>query len=306
MTGSSRLPTYVLVTPARNEGRYIEETIKAVIRQTVKPLRWHIVSDGSTDGTDEIVSNYCSQYSWIRLIRIPDRRERHFAGKVHAFNAGLRDFGILDYDCIGSLDADITFDEEYFEFLLTKLADMPALGVVGTPFVEDGRSYDYRYVSIEHVSGACQLFRRRCFEDIGGYVPSKAGGVDHVAVLTARMRGWQTRSFIEKQSVHRRTMGRAKFGPIRAKLEIGKLDYVLGAHPAWELFRSAYQMTKPPWVAGGMMILTGYAFSMLTRQPRSVSYELLKYRRNEQMRRLRQFLTRSIPLRRSPGTPSGD
>lgn len=165
------LPSYVLVTPARNEERYIEGTLKSVVQQTVRPLRWVIVSDGSTDRTDEIVGRYSREHSWIELARMPAREERHFAGKVHAFNAGYARLQGLEYDCIGSLDADITFDEGYFEYLLGKLADNPRLGLTGTPFREGNTSYDYRFVSIEHVSGACQLFRRQCFEEIGGYVP---------------------------------------------------------------------------------------------------------------------------------------
>src|SRR5207249_4156329 len=113
----SQLPSYVLVTPARNEAEHIERTIQAVMRQTVRPVRWQIVSDGSADGTDEIVSRFCRQHDWITLLRMSERQERNFAGKAHAFNAGYAELRGLDYDCVGSLDADITFDEDYFEFL---------------------------------------------------------------------------------------------------------------------------------------------------------------------------------------------
>src|SRR5208282_5013460 len=163
------LPTYVLITPARNEAEFIELTIRSVVAQTVRPARWVIVSDGSTDGTDEIVLRYAADNPWMELVRMPERRERHFAGKVHAFNAGYARVKDVKYEVIGSLDADMSFDEEYFSFLLRKLAEDPALGLVGTPFREGPNPiYDYRFVSIEHVSGACQLFRRECFEEIGG------------------------------------------------------------------------------------------------------------------------------------------
>jgi biofilm PGA synthesis N-glycosyltransferase PgaC len=82
------IPAYVLITPARNEARFIELTIQSVVAQTARPLRWVIVSDGSTDGTDEIVSKYAAEHRWMELIRMPERAERNFAGKVHAFNAG--------------------------------------------------------------------------------------------------------------------------------------------------------------------------------------------------------------------------
>ena len=155
---------YVLVTPARNEAAFIERTIRSVLVQTSLPARWIIVSDGSTDGTDEIVKKYTDRYEWIQLVRMPERKERHFAGKVYAFNAGYARLGELSYDIVGNLDADISFDKDYFSFLISRFADDTKLGVAGTPFREGTRQYDYRFTSIDHVSGACQLFRRECFE----------------------------------------------------------------------------------------------------------------------------------------------
>jgi glycosyltransferase involved in cell wall biosynthesis len=170
----SNMPTYVLITPARNEEAYIERTIKAVVAQTALPRKWIIVSDGSTDRTDDIVKKYLQAHSWIELIRMPEHRDRHFAAKVTCFNAGYEIVKNTEYDIIGSLDADITFEPDYFEFLLGKFADTPHLGVAGTPFVEGSSShYDYRFTNIEHVSGACQMFKRECFADIGGYIPIK-------------------------------------------------------------------------------------------------------------------------------------
>src|SRR3984893_10560977 len=121
------LPTYVLITPARNEAQFIEGTIESVVAQTVRPLKWIIVSDGSTDGTDELVRKYATHFPWIELVRMPERSERHFAGKVYAFNAGYARLKDLGYDVIGLVDADISFDEEYFSFLLGKLVGDPKL-----------------------------------------------------------------------------------------------------------------------------------------------------------------------------------
>ncbi len=281
---------YVLVTPARNEAAFIELTLRSMVSQTCRPLKWVIVSDGSTDGTDDIVSRYAADHPWIELLRMPERRERHFAGKVHAFNAGYERVKHLPYAVIGSMDADISFDPEYFAFLLDKLSANPELGLVGTPF-KDESMYDYRFVSIEHVSGACQLFRRECFEAIGGYVPMKSGGVDHVAVISARMKGWKTRTFTEKICHHHRKIGTAQHGRIKSKFRDGVLDYALGGHPLWEVFRTTYQMTKRPYVIGGLSLLTGYLSAALRRGDRPVSDELVAFRRREQMRRLRAFLT---------------
>ena len=295
--------TYVVVTPARNEAKFIALTIASVVAQTIQPARWVIVSDGSTDGTDEIVSGYAARHPWIELVRAPARAERHFAGKVHAFNAGLTALRGIDYGVIASLDADISLDPEHFEFLLGKLAADPRLGLVGTPF-KDTSTYDYRFVSIEHVSGACQVFRRACFEEVGGYVPIKSGGVDHVAVITARMKGWTTRTFTEKICQHHRDIGSAEHGAVAARLRAGALDYALGGHPLWEVFRALYQMTRRPIVVGGLALLAGYLWSMIRHNERPVSAELVAFRRREQMQRLRKFLTVNNARNPTPNSQS--
>ncbi len=215
---------YVLVTPARNEAQYIELTIRAMITQTHPPLRWVIVSDGSTDGTDEIVGKYLATYPWIEILRMPERKERHFAGKVHAFNAGYEHVKALNFDVIGNLDADVSFEPDHFAFLLARMAENDHIGLAGAPFREGNFQYDYRYSNIENVWGGCQLFRRACFEAIGGYRPLKGGGIDHVAVLSARMHGWQTRTFTEKVCQHHRVMGTALHGGLKARGRQGQND----------------------------------------------------------------------------------
>ena len=290
---------YVLITPARNEAAFLEQTIQSVIGQTVPPTRWVIVSDGSTDGTDEIVQKYAARYPWIELVRMGERKERDFAGKVGAFNAGRAQLQGIEYDVIGNLDADITFDPEYFTFLLNKFAENPQLGVAGTPFREESQQYDYRFSSIEHVSGACQLFRRKCFEAIGGYTPIKTGGIDLVAVITARMRGWQTRSFPEKVCLHHRKMGTAKRSLRMVALKGGQGDYMLGTDPVWEAVRCVYQLTKPPYVMGGCFRFVGFFWALLTGVPKTVSPELVRFRRGEQMERLRNFVRGLVGLRRA-------
>jgi len=284
------LANYVVVTPARNESRSIELTIRSMLAQTILPRKWVIVSDGSTDGTDDIVGRYISEHSWIELVSLPKRSERNFAGKVYAFNAGLERLAHLPYDAVVSLDADITFDPDYFSFLLEKLAADPDLGLVGTPFREiSGETYDYRFVSIEHVSGACQVFRRECFEAIGGYVPIRGGSIDHVAVITARMRGWKTRTFTEKYCIHHRQIGTAERGPLAAKFRVGLKDYAIGNHPMWELFRVVRQMAMSPRCVGGLALGAGYAWALLRRVKRPVSTELIEFHRHEQMQRLRSI-----------------
>jgi glycosyltransferase involved in cell wall biosynthesis len=286
----AEISKYVVITPARNEARFIALTLESLIAQTILPLKWVIVSDGSTDGTDEIVQKYTFDHPWIELVRMPDRRQRDFSGKVHAFNAGYARMQGLDYEVVVSLDADISFDADYFSLLLRKISADPALGLVGTPFQEvSGQTYDYRFVSIEHVSGACQVFRRECFEEIGGYQPVKGGSIDHIAVIGARMRGWKTRTFTEKVCLHHREMGTAERSVLRSRFKLGIKDHAVGNHPLWELFRTARQMTVPPLCSGGLALGTGYLWAMFRRFERPVSRDLIDFHRREQMQRLKLF-----------------
>jgi poly-beta-1,6-N-acetyl-D-glucosamine synthase len=288
-----KLPSYVLVTPARNEAHFIESTIQSVVAQTVRPLKWVIVSDGSTDGTDEIVSSYAAIQPWIELLRMPERKERHFAGKAYAFKAGKAQVDSLQYDVIASLDADITFDPGYFEYLLGKLSADPLLGVVGTPYVEKtGESFDYKFTNIDHVSGACQVFRHECYDAIGGYVPVKVGTIDCIAVITARMKGWKTRTFTDKVSHHHRKTGTAQRGPLKANYYTGVMDYAMGNHPLWQLFRVVYQMSLKPYIIRGLALGAGFLVASLRHGERPVSDEFVAFHRREQMERLKSKISR--------------
>jgi GT2 family glycosyltransferase len=290
----SRL-TYGLVTPARNERDLIEGTIRSVVAQTHLPARWVVVSDGSTDGTDEVVGRYASDHPWIDLLRMPEERDRSFAAKATSFNAGFDCLKPISFDLIANLDADITFDPDYLEFLVGKFAEDPKLGVGGTPFIEDAsqpdnHSYAHRFADLHHVSGACQMFRRQCLEELGGYTPIKGGGIDWVAVTTARMRGWQTRTYTEKTCFHHRKMGTASRGPLMARFQHGREDYYVGQHPLWQLLRGVFQMKSKPVVLGGLFLLLGYFWAMIRRVRRPISPELVSFRRTEQMARLRKMI----------------
>ncbi len=285
---------YVLITPARNEAAFIEQTIQSVVCQSVHPVKWVIVSDGSTDNTDEIVRKYIAKYEWMELVRVNEGKERHFAGKVRAFNAGYERVSGLEYEIIGNLDADITFDKDYLSFLLSKFSDNPRLGVAGTPFRERSQQYDYRFTSIEHVSGACQLFRRKCFEEIGGYKPTSVGGIDLVAVITARMKHWETRTFVEKTCMHHRVMGTGMHKQSMVCFRGGRGDYLLGGHPLWEMCRSIYQMKNSPYILGGSFRFAGFVLAMVAREEKCVSADFVRFRQSEQMKRLKQFIMNAL------------
>lgn len=287
VTEKSALPSYVLVTPARNEQAFIEKTIESMIRQTLLPLKWVIVEDGSTDKTAEIISRYLPQYPWMEMIQMPQRRDRSFAGKVQAFNAGFERVRDLDFGVIGNLDADLSFDEDYLQFLLNKFSSDPSLGVAGTIFREEGYSSDRdSFEGQNHVAGGCQLFRKQCWEQIGGYIPRRAGGIDWIAVTTARMMGWKTESFREKWFFHYRRLGTSGRSVLSSLFSYGEKDYYLGGHPVWELFRVTYRLAKQPFIVGGLALGLGYCWACLRRAPRSVSRDLMAFHRKEQMSKL--------------------
>lgn len=282
---------YILVTPARNEARGIELTLRAMAAQTYKPLKWIIVDDGSTDGTDDIVRRYVTTNPWIELLRMPERKERHFAGKVHAFEKGYAQVAGLEFEVVGNLDGDVSFEPDHFEYLVGKMAENPRLGVAGAPFVEGTFRYDYHFSNIENVWGGCQLFRRACFAEIGGYLPLKGGCVDHIAVVSARMKGWQTQTFTDRVCVHHRVMGTAERSALGARFRMGEKDFSVANHPLWEMARACYQMSKRPVVLGGAALAAGYLWSALRRKERATSPELAAFIRREQMLRLRKFVS---------------
>jgi glycosyltransferase involved in cell wall biosynthesis len=254
-----------------------------------------IVNDGSTDETGTVAAKYAEKYAWIEVVNLPVRRERNFAAKVNAFNAGQERMRDVDYELIGNLDSDVSLEEDHFEFLLLKFKDDARLGVAGTVFKEES-GYNSETDSSEgqlHVAGQCQLFRRQCFEEIGGYFANKAGGIDWIAVTTARMRGWKTRSFREKSFFHHRHLGTAERSVFAAAFSYGEKDYYLGGHPIWELFRVAFRMLKPPYFIEGFALGLGYGWAAVHRLPRPISKELMAFHRREQMRKLKAIF-RSI------------
>ena len=292
---------YVLITAARNEEGLIEGTLRSVVSQTSLPARWVIMDDGSTDRTAEIVAQYAKEHPWIDLVRCPLRQNRSFAGKARAVNTALQRLQTLEFEVVGNLDADVTFQPDYMAFLMEKFDQDPELGVAGTPFTQDGR-YDSSKDSFEgehYVAGPCQLFRYKCFLDIGGYVANQAGGVDWIAVMTARMRGWKVRSFSDKRYYHHRSMGTAERSELAALFSYGEKDYYLGGSPIWQLFRVAYRMMKEPKVTGGLALLFGYLWAALRRVERPVSPELMKFHRRDQMKKLKAIFRSLVRLQKA-------
>jgi glycosyltransferase involved in cell wall biosynthesis len=291
---------YILITSARNEEAYVTHTLDSVTSQTQLPERWVIIDDGSSDRTADVVEGYAKKFPWITLIRNPKREGRNFAAKANAVNMALERCKDLDFEVLGNLDADVSFPPEYMEFLMGKFAADSKLGVAGTPFTQAG-GYDSTKDSFEgenFVAGPIQLFRRDCFREIGGYTASPKGGVDWIAVMTARLKGWTARSFADKRFHHYRSMGTAERGKVAALYTYGQKDYYLGGSPIWEVLRCTYQMAKKPYLIGGLSLFAGYCSATIKRMPRPVSPELMAFHRAEQMKKLRAIFGRLLRFKK--------
>lgn len=288
---------YVLVTAARNEEAFIEKTIAAVISQTLPPKKWVIVSDASADNTDKIVQGYAERNQFIELLRIEESRARDFASKVHAFNAGLERLKGSDYEFVGNLDADVSFDASYFVRLVRRFERDPGLGLAGGFIYErDSGGFKVRFGdSVRSVAGAVQLFRRECYESVGGMLPLKWGGEDWYVEVMARMKGWRVESFPELVVFHHRRTG-AGTGPLKYHFGLGSTDYSLGDHPLFVLAKCARRLRAKPYVAAGLARLAGFLWASWRREARPTSKEFVDFLRGEQKQRLRNFLVNPLQI----------
>jgi len=281
---------YVLITPARNEEAYIEETIEAVISQTVLPLAWVIVSDGSTDRTDEMVLDYSDRYDFLYLLR-RNSDERNFESKVRSIDAGYQKLKEVRYDFIGNLDADVSFGHECFERLLEKFREDPDLGIGGGIINEliDGK-FRPQIISLNSVAGAVQLFRRNCYEQIGGYLPIPGGGIDSAAEIMARMHGWRVRTFPDIKVLHYRRVTTGKRNILGTRFQNGVTNYLLGYHPIFQILSCLYRLVERPYLVGTLLILAGYCWSCVRRYPRPLPLDAIRFLRSEQKNRIRKML----------------
>lgn len=281
---------YALITAAHNEEKYIENTLRSVISQTVLPVKWIIVSDGSTDDTDEIVRRYEAAFPFIRLLRREKDSERDFASKVFALNAGMQSIENESFQFIGLLDADVSFEPDFFRALFRKFEENPALGLAGGFIFEEVNG---KFISVAgnrtmSVAGAVQMFRHDCRESIGSLLPLKHGCVDVYPEISARMRGWRVESFPELEIRHHRRTG-GSVGVLRYRYRHGFADYSIGYHPVFEVVRLLGQIPHRPFSFGPIAHLCGFVAANLRREKRMVPRELVTFLRNEQKRRLLSF-----------------
>jgi poly-beta-1,6-N-acetyl-D-glucosamine synthase len=285
---------YALMTAAHNEVGFIGQTIESVLAQTILPVIWVIVSDRSTDGTDEIVASYCREHSFLRLIRLDENVGRGTIAKVNALTAAYKEIQHYSHDFIGNLDADVTFGPTYFEDLIRCFRYQRSLGIAGGMICErqDGEFRPRLSNSVTSVAHAAQIVRRECYEQIGGYIALEFGGEDWYAEIRARRKGWEARSFPELQVMHHRFTGGSD-SIFKPRFREGRMDFSVGSHPLFELIKCARRIPERPFLIGAMARLTGFFACYFDKSPRLVSPEIVDFLQEEQIGRIRRLLPRS-------------
>jgi poly-beta-1,6-N-acetyl-D-glucosamine synthase len=288
---------YVLVTPVKNEATLIGGTIASVVAQTVLPSEWVIVSDGSTDGTDEIIANAAAVHPWIKPVRMPPRDGRCFAAVVRVTEHGIRSLSGKGYGFLGLLDSDVTFQNDYFERLMACFNECPRLGLAGGVVIDVGHPRDQFPRNRQDVPGAVQFFRRECFESLGGLIPIPEGGWDGMTCVMARMNGFETRLITDLVVDHHKPRNISQGGAVRRKWQMGVRDYAAGYHPLFELVKCVSRATDSPFLVGSAAWLVGYLNSALRRAPRVVPPHVVAYIQREQKDRLLTWAGLSRPNR---------
>jgi len=278
---------YVLITPAKNEAKNIGKTIESVASQTIQPLQWVIVSDGSTDSTDDIVKNAASQYPFVVYKRNDSPAKKEFSSKVNAFNLGQKSLTVSDYQFIGNLDADVSFEKDYFGQILSRFSVDPKLGLAGGLVWECVNGIERPFkVSLNSVSGAVQLFRRTCFEEIGGYIPVKSGGIDSAAEIYARACGWIVETFPEYKVLHHGPMLTGAGNIQRMMFRSGVTKYKLGYHPLFHFMSCAGRLFQKPVFLGAICFFAGYCYAALKSEKFILPNHVVRFLRKEQLGRL--------------------
>jgi len=281
---------YSVVTPAHNEEEFIEQIIESVIAQTILPKKWIIVDDSSTDRTLEIIKRYAGQYDFITCLGLTrEAIESYYSRRTLVFSAGYEKIKNMECDFICSLDADISLGPTYYERILEEFDKNPQLGIASGVYVDKvGGRLQKILIDKIHCPGAIAMFRRECYETIGGYIPQKHGGDDSCAEIMARMNGWETRSFPQHKTIHFRPTGTGDGRSIlQARFHQGLTEYGIATHPLFMAAKSLRRaVLEKPYITGSLARLAGFISGYFRSEKRGIPDEVIRYVRKEQIRRL--------------------
>jgi biofilm PGA synthesis N-glycosyltransferase PgaC len=282
---------FVIISPVRDEGKYIEFTLKSVIGQTVKPIEWVIADDGSADNTATIIEGYAKNHPWIRILHRQNRGFRRAGGGViEAFEEGYQFLRSTDWDFVVKLDGDLTLEKNYFERCFDHFVRNPKLGIGGGVIYNliDGRLEREKH-PLFHVRGATKIYKRDCWTAINGLI--KAPGWDTLDEVKANMLGWETRSFSDIGVIHHRITG-FEDGMWRNMVKNGRANYIAGYHPMFMLMKCLKRIVEKPYLVGSLGLLYGFISGYLKHIPPVNDKALIQYIRRQQLNRL--FFKNSI------------
>jgi glycosyltransferase involved in cell wall biosynthesis len=278
---------YVIITPVRNEAEHIEKTIESLVSQTCQPKKWVIVDDGSTDTTPQLIDAAEKEHPWIETVHRPDRGFRKAGeGVIEAFYDGYRLLDGMSWDYLVKLDGDLSFEPSYFSSCFdhfnrdTKLGigGGTICGLVNGALIEESQG-DPPF----HVRGATKIYRRACWDAVGGLI--MAPGWDGLDEIKANMLGWKTYSFPELKLRHYRFAGNAD-GAWKNWVKNGLANYVSGYHPVFMLCKCLSRVKDKPYGVVPAGLCYGFLSGYFKRIPRVQDRDLIKYFRDQQMRRL--------------------
>jgi len=290
-TAPSATPRIVVISPVRDEEATLEATIASMAAQTLAPVRWIVVDDGSQDRTQEILAEAQARLPWLRVVRRPDRGYRKLGGGViDAFYEGYAAID-LDYDFIAKMDVDLEFGPTYLERALEYFRAEPRLAAVSGKVYrrENGRLVE-EFMIDEMVAGQFKLYRREALERIGGFVREVMW--DGIDFHRARMAGFKTASVEdpELQILHLRLMGSSDRGVYRGRLRWGRGQWHMGSAFLYVLASGLFRMGERPYVVGGLFIVLGYLQAASERAPRLEDSDFRRDLRRWQYQRLGRAL----------------
>jgi glycosyltransferase involved in cell wall biosynthesis len=278
----------IAITPARDEENFLPRLIASMTSQTLKPERWIVIDDGSTDGTAQILDQAAARYPWIDVKHLPVGRER-LPGGESVLMQFLPPEVWQDYDAIFRIDADISFKADFAELLAAEFMRDPSLGIAGSALFEpEGTAWREIRSPSFHTRGAVKMYSRACFEAIGGLVSGL--GWDTIDEARAMMLGYKSHSFRHVRAYHHRPQGSAG-GYLKGNLAAGRAAYNVGYHPLFLIMRAAKRGLSWPPVIGGMFLFAGYLEGYLRRSEKIAPPDLVRFIRRQQLRRLLKMET---------------